>query len=232
MANEQQQAAQAAQEQVKISAEGVDATYANLCRVTSTPEEVIMDFAVNPNAFGKVLDEPLKLNHRIIMNYHAAKRVALILGVGGLRVMSGGMTIGATLTNFGTNMQLSGRDTRTFIRLDPSKQGSSDKVPTDIEMESWNLPLLLQFGVSTDVLKNESTRWTVAADALHPSDDYESMNIGTGAVLNSGFSQCHSVRAKASPIRAPVAQTSRCLEPRKDAIVCWCVPSSKASCSR
>ncbi len=75
MASEKQQPEQ----QVQISTEGVQPTYANLCRVTSTPEEVIMDFAVNPNAFGKVLDEPLKLNHRIIMNYHAAKRVALIL---------------------------------------------------------------------------------------------------------------------------------------------------------
>lgn len=75
MANEKSQPEQ----QVKIDAEGVVPTYANLCRVTSTPEEIIMDFAVNPNAFGKVLDEPLKLNHRIIMNYHAAKRVAMIL---------------------------------------------------------------------------------------------------------------------------------------------------------
>src|SRR5438552_4093262 len=75
MANENQPPEQP----VKISTEGVQPTYANLCRVTSTPEEVIMDFAVNPNAFGKVLDEPLRLNHRIIMNYHAAKRVALIL---------------------------------------------------------------------------------------------------------------------------------------------------------
>ncbi len=78
MANEKQQAQP--EQQVKIDAEGVLPTYANLCRVTSTPEEIIMDFAVNPNAFGKVLDEPLKLNHRIIMNYQAAKRVALILG--------------------------------------------------------------------------------------------------------------------------------------------------------
>jgi type IX secretion system protein PorV len=111
--------------------------------------------------------------------HESAEAFALDAGTTFKTDLFGGMTIGATLTNFGTNMQLSGRDTRTFIRLDPSKQGSSDKVPTDIEMESWNLPLLLQFGVSTDVLKNESTRWTVAADALHPSDDYESMNIGT-----------------------------------------------------
>lgn len=78
MANEKQ--TQQPEQQVKIDTEGVQPTYANLCRVTSTPEEVIMDFAVNPNAFGKVLDEPLKLNHRIILNYHAAKRVAMILG--------------------------------------------------------------------------------------------------------------------------------------------------------
>src|ERR1051326_1141316 len=76
MANEKQPI----QESVRISTEGIVPTYANLCRVTSTPEEVIMDFAVNPNAFGQVLDEPLKLNHRIILNYHAAKRVAMILG--------------------------------------------------------------------------------------------------------------------------------------------------------
>lgn len=77
MANEKQTTQP---EQMKISAEGVEATYANLCRVTSTPEEVIMDFALNPNAFGKVLDEPVKVRHRIIMNYQAAKRVAMILG--------------------------------------------------------------------------------------------------------------------------------------------------------
>jgi len=68
-----------ADEPVKISAEGIIPTYVNLCRVTSTPEEVIIDLAVNPNAFGKVLDEPLKLNQRVVMNYHAAKRIAMVL---------------------------------------------------------------------------------------------------------------------------------------------------------
>jgi hypothetical protein len=91
----------------------------------------------------------------------------------------GGMTVGAVMSNFGTDMTLNGRDTRTFIRIDPSKQGSNDKIPTDLEMESWSLPLLFQFGVSTNVMKSEGVRWTVAADALHPSDDYESMNLGT-----------------------------------------------------
>ena len=55
------------------------ATYSNLCRVTGTPEEVIMDFALNPNAFGAVVDEPMKIDHRIVMGYEAAKRTALVL---------------------------------------------------------------------------------------------------------------------------------------------------------
>lgn len=55
------------------------ATYSNLCRVTGTPEEVILDFALNPNAFGGVVDEPLKVDHRIVMGYEATKRTALVL---------------------------------------------------------------------------------------------------------------------------------------------------------
>ena len=37
--------------------ESAHATYSNLCRITGTPEEVLMDFAMNPNSFGPVLDE-------------------------------------------------------------------------------------------------------------------------------------------------------------------------------
>ncbi len=91
----------------------------------------------------------------------------------------GGMTIGAALSNFGTSMKMSGRDARQFIRVDPTKQGSNDQIPTDIELDSWDLPLLFQIGVSTNILKNEDYRWTVAMDALHPSDNYESINVGT-----------------------------------------------------
>jgi hypothetical protein len=91
----------------------------------------------------------------------------------------GGMTIGASLTNFGTSMTMSGIDTRMFGRVDPTKQGSNDQIPQDIEMNSWDLPLMIQLGVSTVPLQSENYRWTVAVDALHPSDDYESMNIGT-----------------------------------------------------
>ena len=75
--------------------------------------------------------------------------------------------------------EMSGRDARTFIRVDPSKQGSNDQIPSDIELESWDLPLQIQFGISTNPIKTDTYRWTVAADAIHPSDNYESVNVGT-----------------------------------------------------
>ena len=59
--------------------ESARAAYSNFCRITGTPEEIIMDFALNPNAFGKVVDESVKVDHRIVMSYQAAKRTALVL---------------------------------------------------------------------------------------------------------------------------------------------------------
>ena len=59
--------------------ESAHAAYSNFCRITGTPEEIIMDFALNPNAFGKVIDEPVEIDHRIVMGYQAAKRTALVL---------------------------------------------------------------------------------------------------------------------------------------------------------
>jgi hypothetical protein len=54
-------------------------TYANVCRIAQTPNEVIVDFGLNPNFFGTILDEPLKLESRVIMSHDAAKRLCLHL---------------------------------------------------------------------------------------------------------------------------------------------------------
>jgi len=54
-------------------------SYANVCRIAQTPNEVIVDFGMNPNFFGQILDEPLKLDHRIILSHDAAKRLCIHL---------------------------------------------------------------------------------------------------------------------------------------------------------
>ncbi len=90
----------------------------------------------------------------------------------------GGMTIGASMSNFGTALQLDGRDARYFIRVDDTKDGSNDRIPTNIEMDEWELPLVFQIGVSTDAIEFNNSRITFAVDAVHPNNDYQSVNAG------------------------------------------------------
>lgn len=63
----------------QIDAAGINTTYANVCRIAQTPNEVIVDFGMNPNFFGQILDEPLKLTTRVIFSHDAAKRLCLHL---------------------------------------------------------------------------------------------------------------------------------------------------------
>jgi Type IX secretion system protein PorV len=111
--------------------------------------------------------------------HESASAFAMDIGTLFRTDLFGGMTIGASLSNFGTSMKMNGRDARQFIRLNPAQTGTTDQIPTDVEFDSWDLPLLIQFGVSTHIYDNDMYRWTVAIDALHPNDNYESMNGGT-----------------------------------------------------
>ncbi|NOX55698.1 MAG: DUF3467 domain-containing protein [Planctomycetes bacterium] len=63
-----------AQQTIRVDDSGVAASYANFCRVSSTPEELILDLALNPNPFATG-DVTLKVSQRIIMNHYTAKRL-------------------------------------------------------------------------------------------------------------------------------------------------------------
>ena len=60
--------------QIQIDDSKAQAAYANFCRVSGTPEELILDFGLNPQPFG-VPTEPIPINHRLIVNYYTAKRM-------------------------------------------------------------------------------------------------------------------------------------------------------------
>lgn len=58
-----------------VDTENLKTTYANVCRIVPTPAEIIVDFGLNPNFFGPVVQEPLKLETRVIMSPDGAKRL-------------------------------------------------------------------------------------------------------------------------------------------------------------
>lgn len=63
----------------EINVENLRTTYANVCRIAQTPNELIIDFGLNPNFFGNILAEPLKLDTRVILSHDGAKRLLLHL---------------------------------------------------------------------------------------------------------------------------------------------------------
>ena len=60
--------------QFSVDTTALSATYANFCRVTGTPEELVLDFGLNTQ-MTPVATEPVKLTHRLVMNYFTAKRL-------------------------------------------------------------------------------------------------------------------------------------------------------------
>jgi hypothetical protein len=71
-----QPAAQQAQQQQQIQIDDSKAVamYVNFCRVTGTPEELIIDFGLNPQPFGTPT-EPIAVTQRIVTNFFTAKRM-------------------------------------------------------------------------------------------------------------------------------------------------------------
>ena len=65
-------------QQVTVDASKAHAAYCNFCRVTGTPEELIIDFGLNTQPMG-VPSEPIEITERIVMNYFTAKRMMAAL---------------------------------------------------------------------------------------------------------------------------------------------------------
>ncbi len=60
--------------QFTVDTTAMSAAYANFCRVTGTPEELVLDFGLNTQ-MTPIPTEPVKLTHRLVMNYFTAKRL-------------------------------------------------------------------------------------------------------------------------------------------------------------
>jgi len=54
------------------------ASYANFCRVTGTPEELIVDFGLNKN-MSPDPNQPIEISQRLIVNFFTAKRLLAAL---------------------------------------------------------------------------------------------------------------------------------------------------------
>jgi hypothetical protein len=107
----------------------------------------------------------------------SANAFALDLGVK-YRTPFTGVTLGMSISNFGTKMQMHGTNAIVLYDPDPTTTGTNNRVPAELSTDEWELPLNFRVGLGYDLPLGGLGKLTFAVDAMHPSDNYESINIG------------------------------------------------------
>jgi hypothetical protein len=76
---DQQPTDQQAGTTLQLRDQGAETHYANTCVLTSTAEEVVMNYALNIQPLQRDGTVTMQINSRIVMTYPSAKRLALTL---------------------------------------------------------------------------------------------------------------------------------------------------------
>ncbi len=89
-----------------------------------------------------------------------------------------GIRLGASITNYGTDMQLKGRDLNISIDPLPDEIGTVEYVDGEYSTDRFPLPLLFRVGLAGEIINTDFLRLSCAVDALHPNDNTEVVNTG------------------------------------------------------
>lgn len=108
--------------------------------------------------------------------HEQASAFALDMGVT-YRTKLPGLFLAASISNFGGDMRLDGRDLLRPYDDDPENY-SNDQLNARLDTDAFSLPLHFRFGIAYELSAGDLHRLTVAADLLHPSDNSEAVNLG------------------------------------------------------
>lgn len=89
-----------------------------------------------------------------------------------------GLNIGMSISNYGTRMKYDGMDLLNPIDISPDEAGNYRDTQGQFKVQDWELPLIFRFGVSAHPLYTRHHQLTLSADALHPNNNSESINLG------------------------------------------------------
>ena len=113
-------------------------------------------------------------------NIYNSKATGLAIDLGTLYYTQvPGLTMGMSISNYGTKMQMSGRDMILQTEVDPSLESDPININANYATDRFDLPLIFRFGLAYKKNLPNNLRLLIAADALHPNDNTESINLGT-----------------------------------------------------
>jgi len=99
------------------------------------------------------------------------------------RTFFNNIKIGMSITNFGTAMQMEGRDMLIQHDINETFEGNNENIGGHLDTDQFPLPILFRVGISAnlaeDFLKLENYDWIIAVDAVHPNDNKEYLSTGT-----------------------------------------------------
>lgn len=98
-----------------------------------------------------------------------------------------GIILAMSISNFGTKMKLDGTTQLVLYDPDPATTGNNGMIPALYQTDYWELPLNFRVGLAYQPINSGMNKLTVALDATHPSDNYESVNVGTEYAFNDMF---------------------------------------------
>jgi len=90
-----------------------------------------------------------------------------------------GLTLAASIQNFGGKMQMNGVNSIVFVDVDETITGNNPDIPARIEMDSWDLPLSFKFGLAMPVIQINMIEVSALADIQQSNDN--SLNGDAGA---------------------------------------------------
>lgn len=142
----------------------------------------VTDLAVGVS-YGMKLTEDFAIGFNPKMIYQKIWRMSatgFAIDIGMLyRTPFKGFTLGMSVSNFGTKMQMQGENALVLYDPDPYTTGTNGKVPAYLSTDQWDLPLTFRVGLAYDLPLENFGRMKFAVDALHPSDNFECLNVGT-----------------------------------------------------
>jgi hypothetical protein len=94
-----------------------------------------------------------------------------------------GIRLGASISNFGQKMQMTGED--LLVQKDPDEtiHGNNESINAYLATDRFDLPLLLRVGLSGELINTNTLRLTWAVDGIHPNDNTEYLNAGIELAL-------------------------------------------------
>ncbi len=86
--------------------------------------------------------------------------------------------LGASISNFGTKMRISGDDLLVKADVDPNSRGNNDSNRAEFTTDAFDLPLTMRIGLAGEVFQSAGSRLTLAVDALSPNNSEQYVNLG------------------------------------------------------